>query len=124
MNTEVAFVNIHGQRVDTTKRVPLPKRTSTAAAEFHKGFAVEGIPPGALESAREAHNCERATAIREGAKRIPDEWNELTWLAKAKAKRVRTKPYEVPAAAMLCKELAEKMGWLRVTVRPLSKGST
>lgn len=121
--TELAFVNIHGDAVDTNKRIPLPKRASNAPAEFHKGFAVEGIPPGALEDAREAHNCERATALREGAKRIPEEWNELTWLAKAKAKRVRTKAYEVPEAAMLCKEMAEKAGWLRVTVRPLSKGS-
>lgn len=121
--TEVSFVNIHGQRVDTDKRVPLPKRVSAAPGEYHKGFAVEGIPPGALEAAKEAHECERATAIREGAKRIPEEWNELTWIAKAKTKRVRTKAYEVPEAAMLCKEMAEKAGWLRVAVRPLSKGS-
>lgn len=121
--TEIAFVNIHGQRVDTNKRVPLPKRASTAPGEFHKGWAVEGIPPGAMEEARALHEQERAVAIREGAKRIPEEWNELTWLAKAKAKRVRTKAYEVPEAAALCAELAEKHGWLRVTVRPLSKGS-
>lgn len=121
--TSLAFVNINGHRVDITKRVPLPKRGSSAPAEFHKGFAVEGIPPGALEEAKRLHEQERAIAIRENAKRIPDEWNELTWLAKAKAKRVRTKPYEVPEAATQCKELAEKSGWLRVTVRPLSKGS-
>lgn len=122
--TAIAFVNIHGQAVDTTKRVPLPKRTSDGPGEFHKGWAVEGVPPGALEGAKKIHESERAIAIRENATRIPDEWNDLTWLqTKAKLKRVRTKPYEVPEAAAACKELAEKAGWLQVRVRALSKGS-
>lgn len=122
--SELAFVNIHGQAVDTTKRVPLPKRTSEGPGEFHKGWVVEGVPPGALEEAKALHEQERAVAIRENAKRIPDEWNAIVWLqTKAKLKRVRTKAYEVPEAAALCKDMAEKAGWLQVRVRALSKGS-
>jgi len=122
--TEVEFVNIHGDPVDTTKRVPIPKKVTEGAEQSHKGFAVEGIPPGALEAAQDLHERERAVAIRENSKRIPDEWNALTWMqTKAKLKRVRTKPYELLEAANQCKELAEKAGWLRVQVRSMSKGS-
>lgn len=122
--TEVEFVNIHGDPVDTSKRVPIPKKVAEGPEQSHKGFAVEGIPPGALEAAQELHERERAVAIRENSKRIPDEWNALTWMqTKAKLKRVRTKPYELLEAANQCKELAEKAGWLRVQVRSMSKGS-
>ncbi len=120
--TAVEFVNIHGQRVDTSVRVPLPKKVSDTPAEYHKGYVVEGLPPGSLEEAKVEHERARAVAIREAAKRIPEEWNELTWLQRAKAKRVRTKPYELLDAAEQCKALAEKAGWSRVSVRPMSKG--
>jgi hypothetical protein len=120
----ISFVNIHGQRVYTDKRVPRPKRASSGPGEYHKGWAVEGVPPGALEEAQRLHEQERAVAIRENATRIPDEWNAATWLqTKAKYKRVRTKAYEVPEAATQCKEMAEKAGWLQVSVRALSKGA-
>lgn len=121
--TPVKFVNIHGQTVDTDKRVKLPKRDSSAPGEFHKGFAVEGIPPGTLEAAKDAHDKARAGELSSGSKRVRDEWSEASWLAKAKAKRVRTKPYELHQAALDCKALAEKAGWLRVEVRSLSKSS-
>lgn len=119
----ISFVNIHGQLVNTDIRVPLPKRHSDGPGEYHKGWVVEGVPPGALEEAQKLHEQERAVAIRENATRIPDEWNAATWLqTKAKLKRVRTKAYEVPEAAMQCKEMAEKAGWLLVRVRAMSKG--
>ena len=121
--TALAFINVNGAPVDTTKRVKLEKRTSTTQS-FHKGWAVEGIPPGAVEAAREEHLREREVAINAGAKRIPDEWSEQSWvLQKAKFKRVRTKAYEIPSAAEKCRELAEKAGWKYVAVRALSAGS-
>lgn len=123
--TELAFVNIHGQRVDTDKRVKLEKRVSNAPSEFHKGWAVEGIPPGAIAEAQEEHTRKRNAAINAGAARIPDDWDIDTWLRKdAKFKRVRTKAYEISSAAEQCKELAEKAGWTHVRIRALTKGGS
>jgi hypothetical protein len=119
----VQFVNIHGHPVDTDKRIKLPKRDSKAPGEFHKGYAVEGFPPGSLEAAKEAHEKARAGELSSGSKRVRDEWSEAAWMAKAKTKRVRTKPYELVQAAMECKALAEKAGWFGVEVRSLSKGA-
>lgn len=118
--SEIAFVNIHGQTVDTTKRVKLEKRTSTAPSEFHKGYAVQGIEPGVMEEARADYNKKRDSAMHEGLKDVPEAWSELAWLRKAKFKRVRTKPYELYSAASECKALAEKAGWLHVRVQTLS----
>lgn len=118
----IEFVNIHGQPVDTTKRVRLEKRDRGAPTEYHKGYCVEGIPPGAREEAMEALARLRSMAESAGGK-LPEPWNESAWIAKAKARRVRTKPYELCQAAEECKALAEKAGWLRVTIRALSKGN-
>lgn len=120
--TETNFVNIHGQPVDTTRRIKLPKRESAAPGEYHKGFAVEGLPPGSLEAAKVEHERARAAELSSNSKRVRPEWDEAEWMAKARAKRVRTKPYELSQAALDCKTLAEKAGWLRVEVRSLSKG--
>lgn len=119
------FVNINSAPVDTNRRVKLAKRETSAPAEFHKGYAVEGLPPGSLESAMKDHAEKRAADISSGtiASRIRPEWNFDAWLAKAKGKRVRTKPYELHSAAVECKALAEKAGWLRVEVRSISKGA-
>lgn len=120
--TTVDFVNINGQRVDTERRVKLEKRVSNAPGEFHKGFIVEGIPPGTLETAMKEHAAGRACELSTGAKRVRPEWDVAAWMAKAKAKRVRTKPYSLVEAANECKSLAEKAGWLRVEIRAMSKG--
>jgi hypothetical protein len=79
---------------------------------------VRGIPPGALEQAREEHKlaAERARSNRE-----PKVWDEQRWLMNAKCKPVRSKPYELLAAATECKALAEKEGWLRVEIVELKK---
>lgn len=121
---DLVFVNINGHRVDTDKRVKLEKRISNAPSEFHKGYAVEGFQPGVFDAARATYIKAREVAISEGAKKIPEEWSERAWLAKAKPKRVRTKPYELHQAATECKALAEKAGWTHVEVRALSKGAS
>jgi len=120
--TTVEFVNVFGNPVDTTRRVKLEKRPSSVGGEYHKGWVVEGLPPGSMEAAMEVHARARATEMREGSKRVRPEWNLESWMQKAKATRVRTKAYVVIDAAVQCKEIAEKAGWLRVEIRALSKG--
>jgi hypothetical protein len=120
--TELEFVNIKGRRVDTSKRVKLERKANESEV-FHKGYVVEGLPPGSLEVAMQEHARARAAEVSENSKRIRPEWNLETWLAKAKAKRVRSKPCELKQAALECKALAEKAGWLRVEIRAMSKGA-
>jgi len=119
--TQVSFVNIHGEPVNTSKRVKLEKQ-SRAPGQYHKGWVVEGIPPGALQEAVDAHKRVVARAENAGGAPIKP-WNYESWLTKAKRKRVRTKAYEVSSAAEQCKALAEKAGWLQVEIRSLSRGA-
>jgi hypothetical protein len=123
--SEVAFVNIHGEAVDTTKRVPLPAKARSTAGEsaFHKGWVVEGLPPRSVEEAKALHEAKRRMEIQNKAKRITPEWSEADYLRLARGRRVRTKPYEILEAAYTCKALAEKAGWVRVTVRAVSGGA-
>lgn len=97
-----------------------PKRQKKEQPEsFHNGWRVQGIPPGELESARDLHQREAAFAREQGKQ--PKDWDQQHWLMNAKRKAVRTKPYEVPAAAEECKRMAEKAGWLQVEIVELKK---
>lgn len=107
------------------------KRESNAPEQWHKGFAVEGHPPGALEAARDAaidavarwdalDSQERTKQIAAGARK-PKEWNEADWRQNSRKTRVRSKPYEIPEAADQCKELAERAGWTDVRVAPIER---
>lgn len=126
------FVNIHGARVIPTAGTRKPARPKKdAPAEFHKGFRVEGHPPGALESAREAaiKECEEWGRLTEKERnrrtsegmRSPKPWDEDTWRARTKLKPVRSKPYELAQAADVCADMARKAGWLDVRVIELKK---
>lgn len=53
-------------------------------------------------------------------KAIPP-WCADAYMNKTKPLRVRSKPYELASAADVCKALAEKAGWLRVTVEEVMK---
>lgn len=114
--SDLTFVNINGDAVDTTKRVRINKARATSQQEYHKGFRVVGIPPGAFEAAL----SDRAAAIRDaklyGHKKTPPELTHEAFRNAFRGVPVRSKPYEVLEAARLCKELAEKAGWDRVEV--------
>lgn len=130
----VQYVNLDGFPVhvpDVRKKVSTaPKRS--APDQFHKGFRVEGHPPGAMQAAQasreqafaewQALTDDEKRKRRFAGMREPKPWDEAVWLAKTKVKPVRSKPYELPAAADECAALAIKAGWLRVLVRPISKG--
>lgn len=95
--------------------------------KFHKGFRVEGHPPGAME---EAEKSQRAAleqfqhAQRQGQAfgKQPKEWDEKHWRMTQKKRPVRAKPYEVPEAANLCADMAKKAGWLDVVVTEIKRG--
>lgn len=105
------FVNINGDPWrPQAPRPTQPTPKSETPDRWHKGWLVEGIPPGALDAAK-------AAALKAG----DGPWvGDEAWLNAAKPKKVRTKPYSIPQAAQECAALAERAGWLRVRVRELS----
>jgi hypothetical protein len=115
------FVNFLGQPVHEIAGSTVPTERRQERAAFHDGFAVTGIAPGKLEEAQRLHESLRRRAMN-SAQGMPPEWDAEAWIRTARRKRVRTKPYEIRSAAVLCAELATKAGWLGVEVIELKKG--
>lgn len=120
----LAFANFNGEALSIERLVSVaPKRKKTKRGEppkeYHNGWRVLGIPPGALEAAHEQFQSEAASLCEQGKE--SKDWNQEHWLMNAKRKAVRSKPYEVPQAAQECKAMAERAGWLRVEVVELKK---
>ena len=106
-----------------------PRKTSPkreGPAEYHKGWTVEGYPPGMIDEAERLANQnvarwaamtdeQRAKAEKDGD-RAPKPWDLNQWLISTKPKKVRSRPYEVPEAAQQCRELAVRSGWQHVRV--------
>lgn len=109
-----------------------PSKRSEAPQTFHKGWRVVGRPPGALEAAKLAAERDWAEYLQmqpkeimaryPGGKGIPKPWDESSWRRNAPLKAVRSKPYEVHAAALECAGLAKLAGWTDVRIDALSKG--
>lgn len=111
----LSFVNIHGQRVSVAAIKQPAKAKSTGPEEFHKGFRVVGIPPGAWDLAKAQSEGDIAYAKRHDHK-VPEPLTYEYFANSFKAKPVRSKPYELREAADQCRELAIKAGWDRVFV--------
>lgn len=112
------------------QRTAKPKKEAPAA--FHRGYLVEGFPPGYPEqcqSIAEAAvaawdalpDAEKARRIKEDGARRPKPWDGQRWLVEAKRKKVRSKPYELLSAAEECKAIAERAGWTHVRVAEVKK---
>ncbi|EED68261.1 hypothetical protein SR914_24945 [Comamonas testosteroni] len=86
----------------------------------HKGWRVSGIKPGLLEEAKQAHGRLCQMAQKAGGK-PPEPFDETAWLRTAKLTAVRSKPYILQEAALQCKELAIKAGWLDVQIQEVRK---
>lgn len=131
------YVNANGQPLDICYMEQIAKATrrikpkAEGVAEFHKGWRVQGHPPGAMEEAKaeaerltriwnEQSEADKAAALRSGD-RAPAVWNEAQWRRETRKKPVRSKPYEVPEAARLCADMATKAGWLDIEVAELKK---
>jgi hypothetical protein len=101
-------------------------RVQRAEKSFHKGWRVEGHPPGAMEDAKAQADSaialfdrERELGITSGKR--PVSWDENYWRNNHKKRPVRAKPYEVPEAAEICADIAKKEGWLDVVVVEIKK---
>lgn len=125
---------VNGQPVGADELVrrapPAKKNAPNSAAEFHKGFFVEGFPAGHVEAAEQAHKAayqswhamganERAEAIKRGA-RDPGPWDEAKWLRKNKPKRL-SKLYGTPVAADEFAALAIRQGFTHVQAKAQAK---
>ncbi|WP_233210034.1 hypothetical protein [Comamonas sp. 26] len=51
----------------------------------------------------------------------PEPFDESAWRRTAKRTALRSKPYPLQEAALLCKELAIKTGWLDVQLLEIKK---
>lgn len=113
------FVNYQGQPLHICKLDLHQKERKTKATpdSFHKGWRVQGIPPGALQKARDRHS----TLMK--AKSDPKPFDEQEWLRNATRKPIRAKPYSIPDAAQTCADLATRAGWLQVEVVAIEKKS-
>lgn len=105
-----------------------PKPRKESAAEFHRGWRVEGHPPGheeACESeARAAWQAWQQLSDKERTgQKAPQPWDADVWARTARRKPV-LRTFEVRAAAFEAVGLAEKAGWTRVRVVELSRGDT
>jgi hypothetical protein len=116
---ELTFVNILGEPVSLDASKNAKRKPKESRGSYHNGWRVQGIPPGALEEARQTHESDAAFLRSKGKE--PKEWNEAHWLMNARRKPVRSKPYEVPEAARECAAIATRSGWLSVEVVELKK---
>lgn len=96
---------------------PTKRKTADTSRGYHKGWRVVGVKPGVLEDARRVANEEiaryQALTVKKGYRK-PKPFDEVKFLQTARRSSVRSKPYELEQAARLCKEMAEKEGWLCV----------
>lgn len=123
MNT-LKFTNINGVPLDINRmKADAPKKVRKAEApgSYHKGFRVVGLPPGTTEEARIANEKARVMVAMCGTGRMPAPWDAATFQMNAKKKAIRTKAYELRAAADECAALAVKAGWEAVEVLSLTK---
>ena len=130
------FVNASGRPIINDPQSPSFKAAQRVTREppksFHKGFSVVGFAPGVIASAEAQATDEvrawaalpedsKAKQLAEG-RRPPKPFDRASWIAKTKPQRVRNRPFEIPAAADECAELARRAGWEEVRVEALTKG--
>lgn len=106
--------------INTGLRSEAKRKPVTKAAppdEYHKGWKVVGIPPGAVEEAKQLHD--KAQQAKPESQRQP--FRREHWIANRHGKPVRPSPYSVKSAAEVCADLARKAGWLNVQVVEVAK---
>lgn len=109
------FVNINGAPVNTTPAAP-KKRGATAPQQFHKGWVVVGYSPEHVARGRADYEA-AGTEKRTGR---PFDLHEF--MVTTRPKRVRHAPYEIHEAAVECKAMAERAGWIGVRLEAKAKG--
>lgn len=101
----MTYVNYRGEEISLIDH-GRPPRAKKEERSFHNGWRVQGIPPGAMEDAREANRRVAAMSNAAGGKPLPA-FDPERWLMTAKSKPVRARPFEIRSAADECKALAE-----------------
>lgn len=117
---------VRGEVVTAQKLIveaPKPKARAKpdGQAAYHKGFRVEGHPPGSLQAAKEMREREIAMCRNSGGLE-PKPFDRDHWRRTSPLKAVRSRPFNVASAADECKALAERTGWLDVRVHELKRG--
>lgn len=117
---------------EKNKRLAKPKAAPSAPPSYHKGWVVEGFQQSELDAAKaaaeeavrawDALSDEARTAKLQSGARAPELWSEGRYVTTHKAKRVRSRPFEVASAAEDLKRIAERSGWSYVRVAELRKG--
>jgi hypothetical protein len=115
-DSRMAAMRAQGMELERQRRLA----AKADAVSVYKGWRVSGIKPGMLDEAKQAHERLCQMAQKAGGK-PPDPFDETAWLRTAKRTAVRSKPYPLQEAAMLCKELAIKTGWLDVQLQEIKK---
>ena len=108
----MAAMRAQGMKLERQRRLA----AKADSVSVHKGWRVSGIKPGLLEEAKQAHERLCQMAQKAGGK-PPEPFDETAWLRTA----VRSKPYILQEAALQCKELAIKAGWLDVQIHEVRK---
>lgn len=124
------FVNVRGEVISDAKitlrkaqahqEAARKKRATPDVKAFHKGWKVTGIPPGALEEARDDHRRVAEMAARSGGRELKP-FDEAGWMQNHRGKAVRAKPYETRGAADDCAALAERCGWTRLRIEEVKR---
>lgn len=118
----ITFVNIHGQPVSTAP-VKQARVTRDKAEKFHKGWRVVGFSPAHIQKAKEDHEKERSARLDDDKPRDIGPFVLEKYMNESKPRPVRGKPYGIHSSAVLCMQMAQKEGWLRVQVIELSSNA-
>ena len=127
----LSFVNHNGEAISPARMAAMRaqgmelerQRRLAAKADpvsVHKGWRVSGIKPGQLDGAKQAHERLCQMAQKAGGK-PPEPFDEAAWLRTAKRTAVRSEPYILQEAALQCKALAAKAGWLELQLQEIKK---
>lgn len=117
------LVNVYGQPWSPSpESLACPIKKAFERGEYHKGWRVVGLPPGSEDDAREMYATKLRLAESEG--RTIGEFELATWLSKLRLRPVRSKPYEIRAAADRCRDLAERAGWINVEVQEIKRAAS
>lgn len=79
-----------------------------------------GISPDQIAAAEAANERLQRMAEVAGGEAIPP-FSREQYLAKARPKPLRPKPYELQSSAVECMKLAEKAGYVNLEIREIKK---
>lgn len=113
--TGLTFVNLRGESVSVAP-IKAPTRPPPLRDAFHKGWQVVGFSPDHLAEAKRMHAADPARKIDNKL------FDEVAFMRTSKPRKVRSKAYEVYAAALDCADLARTAGWKSVSTPLQAKG--